>query len=1577
MRPGAITRRACIRACIHAGARPLRVAHGVAQRAPGGTAGLRWGRVGGALETLPAMTGGTTSIGPGTPPPRPRLSWWARWVRLRGLRPAWRWPARLFIQLPIVALALAVVLGRSPVTAWLLLPRLGSVLGVVIDADAVVVHPNGNVEMSRAAFRVRGMEGPGAVFLEVERLVLDVNWRRTVTGSASASSLVLHRPVLRISQSIGDASLNIARLGIPAGVGGGGPSGTALPRIIATGGAVELGEHTATTYTTLKRLEVEGSLLPSPQGRDQGYTIALHEIISPDKVGPFRPIDLTGTVTNDGVEIILRGVPLQDWPPESVPSRMRQRFRELALAGEISQTRFTMQRGRAIHAAIELADVSMQLPIPPEDPDSQAGPIQMSGVSGSVEFSPAGVRADVRGRIEDLPYRVTLDYRGLTADSPFECRFVSEKFQVASRPRLLPYAPRVVRERLRDFSGPTALLTTHVTVSRDAHAAPARAAEDAAAQPADAEPPLRVSGEMWIENGQAAFHKFPYPFTGMSGHVRFDAGRIEIIEVTGTSASGARLSARGEIAPLDENAGVDIRVHVEDAPVDDLLEQAMSPDRREMIEAIMSRARFRELLDAGLVVTPEDARALPPRRDALREALNQMLASGVPDDDPRLADLRRELHAVERRLAAPEFAFRGAADVDVRVRRREGPESDWTTQVDIRFERVGLLPERFPVPILGRDVVVQLDDDSMRLVSGEFTGLAGGTAALEASLPVGAAGGDDEAAGADAIPRVRIAAAGVPIDALFLNALPDTPPGPDGTPGVRAMLQALRPTGTMEIRAVIGERSPGVVGYDVHAAFRGLRAEPLAPDASSRVALADLTGTVDVSESGTGADIAGRLIRLGAPGEPARDTPPNAGAIHLAFRTSSPEGPAAAPGTLDARVTAAGLDLSCAAEDLLAPVAPGAAARWSELRERHRPAGHVDVTAQVSGRDGTPPRAIVECTNPRGLSFDALGARLGFDADAPAGSVAFEFAGDALTGMAATDLRLSAACDGQPAGRLTAHGGVRLSLPGAAPGAAQRGDAPHAEGESLRVALSDARFESGATRRLVLAAMGDEGLGPYDDWQPHGEYEADVVIAPGGGASPWRVRGALRPRSLGFTRAGERVHFHAVAGAILFDESGGEVRSVRADAAAWSIEADGHWRAQGRERVELDLALAVEAAGLAPDLVAALPQPARDLLDSLAVRAEGPVSLRDGRVRLVTDPDPLNRSVEFSGRLHAAGASLDVGVPIRDAAGDVDVVYESPVGGHPATYELEIRADALRAAGVRMTNGFARLHGGPGAGEARVSEFGADCHEGRIAGRGRLTPAGDDARGPRRFEAEVSVAGVRFAGVLGDLVPSGQASAGSSDTGTRGQLDGELTLGGIVGRPETRRGRGSFQIHGKDQDVIKLPLVLPLIEVSNLRLPRNEPLDLAMAVFALDGGRVWFEHLSVFSETIGLFGYGTMTWPDAALDLRFTSKSSRRMPLVSDLIEGVRDEILSTRVGGTLAEPDVRLESFAATRRALGLAFGVGPTEQQARLLEVQARAERELQRVRDAAERRRRAPAPPEDAAGGGSGAGRPGAPG
>jgi len=120
-----------------------------------------------------------------------------------------------------------------------------------------------------------------------------------------------------------------------------------------------------------------------------------------------------------------------------------------------------------------------------------------------------------------------------------------------------------------------------------------------------------------------------------------------------------------------------------------------------------------------------------------------------------------------------------------------------------------------------------------------------------------------------------------------------------------------------------------------------------------------------------------------------------------------------------------------------------------------------------------------------------------------------------------------------------------------------------------------------------------------------------------------------------------------------------------------------------------------------------------------------------------------------------------------------------------------------------------------------------------------------------------------------------------------------------------------------------------------------------------------------------------MTWPDAALDLRFTSKSSRRMPLVSDLIEGVRDEILSTRVGGTLAEPDVRLESFAATRRALGLAFGVGPTEQQARLLEVQARAERELQRVRDAAERRRRAPAPPEDAAGGGSGAGRPGAPG
>ncbi len=178
-----------------------------------------------------------------------------------------------------------------------------------------------------------------------------------------------------------------------------------------------------------------------------------------------------------------------------------------------------------------------------------------------------------------------------------------------------------------------------------------------------------------------------------------------------------------------------------------------------------------------------------------------------------------------------------------------------------------------------------------------------------------------------------------------------------------------------------------------------------------------------------------------------------------------------------------------------------------------------------------------------------------------------------------------------------------------------------------------------------------------------------------------------------------------------------------------------------------------------------------------------------------------------------------------------------------------------------------------------------------------------------------------------------------SSDGARGELDAEMTLSGLVGVAGSRRGRGTVHVGGEGVRVINMPLVVRLVEVSNLQLPSNDRLDFAQAAFYIEGGRVCFEDLAIFSKAVAIMGYGTMDWPDTRLDLRFNSRSARPIPVLSWVVQGIRDEIVSTSVTGTLGRPKVELRQFAGTRRMLSRALGEGDTDQSRHLAELERRA--------------------------------------
>ena len=328
------------------------------------------------------------------------------------------------------------------------------------------------------------------------------------------------------------------------------------------------------------------------------------------------------------------------------------------------------------------------------------------------------------------------------------------------------------------------------------------------------------------------------------------------------------------------------------------------------------------------------------------------------------------------------------------------------------------------------------------------------------------------------------------------------------------------------------------------------------------------------------------------------------------------------------------------------------------------------------------------------------------------------------------------------------------------------------------------------------------------------------------------------------------------------------------------------------------------------------------VVDEIDLAIEGPITVRGARITgLRTDLDETSE-IAFHGDIEFADASLEPGVGLTECTGLVDVGFEySPQRGPPA-YEMAFRLDRLRAAKVRMTDGRALVLSAERDKELLMPHFAAKSHAGRVSATAHIWPNASELE----YRTDIRISGVRFGPVLADLqevAPDEDAEQGEdaaqaddatdpwlvSNDRSRGELDAGIALGGVVGKTGSRRGSGVIEILGGS--VLRLPtLIVQLIELSNLQPPANEKLDYARAAFFIDGDFVGFEDLSVFSRSVSILGSGSMSWDTRELDLRFHTRAARRIPMISQIIEGIRDELATATVRGPMDDYEVRVEQF-------------------------------------------------------------------
>lgn len=1469
-----------------------------------------------------------------TPAPAPR--------RARRTTHAFRWSVRLCLGIPLTLLLIVLVTIRSPLVGQIAKGRIKALTGCELSGlglDSSFIDLDGNLELRNFTLLAPGVPGKAAAFLSADRMVVDLDWSNIWSGKIKAREIRLHNPKFLITQSSTDGTVNIAKLASAA------PSATpgtiSVPKIDAIDAKVVFGEHDPISGNVqpLQTLNVSGTFMPLDQTRPL-YAIRLSERGNASSgKAPDKSLLLDGRIdlAAGSSSIRLYNLALDAWGPEQVPSAYRALWQRLNVQGRIASASLNYDAKTGPRVEVNVERVAMNAPVPVEDP--KFGPTQdlaLRDVSGAIVFAPSGLKADLRGVIDGRSGQnaITLVTEGTELTSALSLEIIARELNMTKDTAGLPYIPERVKEYFAFFGGPTGLIDVRLIISRGA---PQRG--EAA--------PLQVSGgRATLVNGSAAFHRFPYPFQNMNGTIEFDDRFVRIVSLEGDGPTGARLKASGLITPLNDESMVDINVRVDRVPVDEHLLSALSTDRAKVINTIFSQPEYERLVGLGLLRDPKASAAAA--------------------------------------ATAQPFALAGLANINVHVLSPEGKDMPWYTNIDVHWPECGVLVRSFPIPIRATDVRLKITDDDAKLVSGTFVPISGGS--IELSTFVKLFENNEKVVKPDVrvtardIPvdefvRQALPAHLRPGTNAEIAALPEVP-------GLNApeIFRRLNLSGTLDATAAITEALPHQLGpegpgvnYDIRVNLHKVSASPailgsLGP--ASTFAVEQLQGIVVISPEAVRIDnLTARLFRT----RDSEDTAVFMGPLPSADLTLNlvnhlDLAPPEQRGRLSARVGIIDMNLADPIERLVGVFAPPAQNALKRLRTERDPAGrlqstlHIDRPADASGPTPAKTSFSIRLEKASWIDLVAFGGRLA--AESFGGAIIVDLPDDGGQRLRFEDVQARLLLNNRSCGEVEASGWITLD--------------PTSGGVAAPAFLTakflDWRFDSPLLAPLLERFSERSTAERYLALDAAGSFDATVRVqsrqATPGDANTARadIVAELSPRSLSFTIKNERIDVLEASGKVTLRAltgSGGTpvhglLDNIVAKTQNWTAFANGRWSAAdsaiaasglspapGASGVSVDLALGLEAEVLDIPLKALLPSAALTALNAIEAKFDGPFALRNSTVKTTfatvdsSSSATATDETNFVGQVVFSNLAFKAGIPVDRCNGvmDIRVRDHDGLGKDAAAFEVALSAESLRLSGVQATGARAVIRSTETPGEIQIADVSAFAHGGRATGeiRGQLpsenstevTPEPASADG-MQYSGSIVLSGVRLAPVLADFAALGVTDPGpvgppdpfSDPDPSRGIIDARLSIAGITGAPESRTGRGVVRISGGD--VLQIPLVLPMIQVSNLQLPSQDRIGYLQSELGIQGRRTTFENITLLSRSIAILGSGTMSLDDFALDMTFNSKGLSRVPMLSDLFEILRDEIVTTTVTGTVAKPEVSTRTFAGTRRLIDAVLNPG-----------------------------------------------------
>ena len=325
------------------------------------------------------------------------------------------------------------------------------------------------------------------------------------------------------------------------------------------------------------------------------------------------------------------------------------------------------------------------------------------------------------------------------------------------------------------------------------------------------------------------------------------------------------------------------------------------------------------------------------------------------------------------------------------------------------------------------------------------------------------------------------------------------------------------------------------------------------------------------------------------------------------------------------------------------------------------------------------------------------------------------------------------------------------------------------------------------------------------------------------------------------------------------------------------------------------LSLDAQNLSLDGELRKAMPPMLVSIVDGLKLRGElgfhfsnllyrGPASSQG-------DPD-----IDVAGGVFLSNGSMDVGMPLTKIHGGISPFAATIRQGKLDSLSGSLRFDSLSLSNRPMRELKLDLSRAPGSSELHVDNIQARAAGGELAGGVLLT---FPDQGANRYSMNLVL---RNADV--------RQLAGAGDRDILGQLTASLALEGAWGDPGQRRGRGDVVIAGKQ--LYQIPLMLGLLQVTNLSLPIGQPFTHGNARYTVDGTRVNFDQMDLRADGMMMTGTGYLDFGTRQVRMTLTTDNPNgfKIPFLHELWQGARQELLKINVRGTIQDPKVEPTSL-------------------------------------------------------------------